>query len=121
MGGNKLDQQASAVDVTSTAKLSPRFVYLVGLSEEVVPGAALVDDVSDQVLLPVVGGEDADAVGRVAQQTHVHEQSHGIFGLCQVLCVERERQVKIVKDASVEDNCCFELPSCFEDSFFFFF
>lgn len=50
--------------------------YLVRLREEGIPSAALVDDISDQVLLSVVGCEDADALSGVAQQTHVHEQSH---------------------------------------------
>ena len=59
--------------------------YLVGLTEEGVTGTALVDDVPDQVLLPVVGGEHADAVGGVAQQAHVHEEGHRVLCLCQVL------------------------------------
>ena len=63
----------------------PTPAHLVGLSEEGVPGAALVDDVPDQVLLAVVGGEHADAVGGVAQQAHVHEESHRVLCLRQVL------------------------------------
>lgn len=50
--------------------------HLVGLAEEGVGSAALVDDVSDQVLLAVVGGQDADAVGGVAQQAHVHVEGN---------------------------------------------
>lgn len=65
-------------------------IYLIGLTEEGVAGAALVDDVSDQVLLSVVGGEDADAVRGVAQQTHVHVQGHSVLRFCQVLHRERE-------------------------------
>lgn len=65
--------------------------YLVGLAEEGVGAAALVDDVSDQVLLAVVGGQDADAVGRVTQQAHVHVEGHRILGLCQIL-FEREKR-----------------------------
>lgn len=59
--------------------------YLVGLAKERVSSTALVDHISDQVFLSVVGGEDADAVSRVAQQTHVHVQSHRVLCLCQVL------------------------------------
>ena len=66
--------------------------HLVGLTEEGIAGTALVDDVSDQVFLPVVGGEDADAVSRVAQQAHVHVQSHGVLRLRQVLHSNREKR-----------------------------
>lgn len=65
--------------------------YLVRLTKEGVASTTLVDDVSDQVFLPIVGGEDTDAVRRVAQQTHVHVQSHGILCLCQVLHKKREK------------------------------
>lgn len=65
--------------------------YLVRLAEEGVSSTALVDDVSDQVFLSVVGGEDADAVGGVAQQTHVHVESHGVLRLPQVLHREKEK------------------------------
>lgn len=70
--------------------------YLVGLAEERVGAAALVDDVSDQVLLAVVGGQDADAVGRVAQQAHVHVKGHTILGLRQILCRTREERKRCV-------------------------
>lgn len=60
-------------------------IYLIRLTEEGVASAALVDDVSNQVLLSIVGGEDADALRRVAQQTHVHVQSHSVLRFGQVL------------------------------------
>lgn len=41
--------------------------YLVRLTEEGIASTTLVDDISDQVFLSIVGGEDADAVSRVAQ------------------------------------------------------
>lgn len=47
-------------------------LYLVRLTKEGVASTPLVDDISDQVFLSIVGGEDADAVSRIAQQTHVH-------------------------------------------------
>lgn len=59
--------------------------YFIGLPEEWVVGTSLVDDVSYQVLLAVVGGQYADAFSRISQQTHVHEQRHWILGLCQIL------------------------------------
>lgn len=65
--------------------------YLVRLTKEGVASTTLVDDVSDQVFLPIVGGEDADAVRRVAKQTHVHVQRHRILRLCQVLHKKREK------------------------------
>lgn len=66
--------------------------YLVGLSEEWISTTALVDDVPDEVFLSIVGGKDADAVSRVAQQTHVHVQSHRILSLRQVLHKVREKR-----------------------------
>lgn len=50
-----------------------------------VASTALVEDVSDQMLLSVVGGEDADALRRVSQQTHIHEQRYSVLCFCQVL------------------------------------
>lgn len=58
---------------------------LVGHVEHRVASTTLVEDVSDQMFLSVVGGEDADALRRVAQQTHVHEQGYGVLCFCQVL------------------------------------
>lgn len=70
--------------------------YLVRLTKEGVASTTLVDDVSDQVFLSIVGGEDADAVSRVAQQTHVHVQSHRILRLGQVLTGRERRGCKII-------------------------
>lgn len=58
---------------------------LVGHVEHRVASTTLVEDVSDQMFLSVVGGEDADALRRVAQQTHVHEQGYSVLCFCQVL------------------------------------
>lgn len=58
---------------------------LVRSVEDRVASTTLVEDVSDQMFLSVVGGEDADALRRVAQQTHVHEQRYGVLCFCQVL------------------------------------
>ena len=52
-------------------------------------GAALLDDVTDQVLLAVVGGEYRDLIGRVAKQAHVHEHRHHILRFRQVLQVRQ--------------------------------
>mmetsp|Transcript_144 Transcript_144/g.310 ORF Transcript_144/g.310 Transcript_144/m.310 type:complete len:1317 (+) Transcript_144:450-4400(+) len=60
---------------------------LVRLAEERVPGAALPHDVADQRLLPVVGGQDGDLVGGVAQQPHVHEEGNAVLSLPEVLVV----------------------------------
>lgn len=68
--------------------------YLVGLSKEGVPSTALVDDVSDEVFLSIVGGEDTDPVSRVSQQTHVHEQSDTVLCLTQILEGGRGGQVR---------------------------
>lgn len=58
---------------------------LVGHVEHRVASTTLVEDVSDQMFLSVVGGEDADALRRVAQQTHVHEQGYSVLCFRQVL------------------------------------
>lgn len=79
------------VDLKLASQLSFQSAHLVGLAEERVGATALVDDVPDQVLLAVVGGQDADAVGRVAQQAHVHVEGHRILGLGQILSRTREK------------------------------
>lgn len=56
-----------------------RFAY------ERISGASFVDDVPYEVLLPVVGGQYGDTVSRPAHQAHVHEHSHHVLSLCQVL------------------------------------
>lgn len=66
--------------------------YLVWLTKERVASTTLVDHVSNQVFLSIIGGEDADAVSRVAQETHVHVQSHSILCLCQVLHSKKEKE-----------------------------
>lgn len=90
---NKKKKHATNLGVASNSEnfslLSIPLSHLVGLAEEWVGAAALVDDVSDQVLLAVVGSQDADAVGWVAQQAHVHVKGHRILGLRQVLCKTR--------------------------------
>lgn len=65
--------------------------YLVRCIKERVASTTLVDDISDQVFLSIVGGENADAVRRVAQQTHVHVQSYSVLCLCQILQRNKER------------------------------
>mmetsp|Transcript_44942 Transcript_44942/g.79108 ORF Transcript_44942/g.79108 Transcript_44942/m.79108 type:complete len:212 (+) Transcript_44942:41-676(+) len=58
---------------------------LGGLAEQRVPCAALSNDVTDQCLLPVVSGEDADLRRWVSTQPHVHEERHAIFSFTQIL------------------------------------
>ena len=52
-------------------------------------GAALLDDVTDQVLLAVVGGEYRDLIGGIAKKAHVHEHRHHILRFRQVLQVRQ--------------------------------
>lgn len=57
----------------------------------------MVEDVSDQMLLSIVGGEDADALRRVSQQTHIHEQRYSVLCFCQVLYKkERKRGATVI-------------------------
>lgn len=70
---------------------------LVRSVEHRVASTTLVEDVSDQMLLSVVGGEDADALRRVSQQTHIHEQRYSILCFCQVLYrKERKRGATVI-------------------------
>ena len=48
-------------------------------------GAAALDDVADEVLLAVVGGEDGDFVRRVPPQPEVAEEVDDVLGLSEVL------------------------------------
>jgi hypothetical protein len=59
--------------------------HLVRHADEGIPHAAPLQHVSDQVLLPVVRGEDGDLVRRVAHQPHVHEHRHCVLSLSKVL------------------------------------
>ena len=55
------------------------------VSEQGIVAASPMEDVSEQMLLPVVGGEDGDLFGGVAQRPHVHERGHDELRLGQVL------------------------------------
>jgi len=57
----------------------------VRFSNERVIAASFLDDVTNQVLLTVVRGQDRYVRSRVSQQTHVHKQCHTVFSLCQIL------------------------------------
>ena len=52
-----------------------------------VGGAALPQDIADQALLPVVGGEDGDLFRWVPAEAQVHVEGGGVLGLAQVLYV----------------------------------
>lgn len=69
---------------------------LVWSVEHRVASTTLVEDVSDQMLLSVVGGEDADALRRVAQQTQVHEQGYSVLCFCQVLYGKEKKRGRSV-------------------------
>ncbi len=62
-----------------------------GEPEERVGGAAGGEHVPDEVLLPVVGGEDGDALRGVAEEAHVLEARHHVLSLAEVLVEERAR------------------------------
>lgn len=59
--------------------------YLVRLPKEWISSTALVNDVSDEVFLSIVGGKNTDAVRGVAQETHVHKEGHAVLRLSQIL------------------------------------
>lgn len=60
-------------------------------AKQAMPCAAVLQHVADEGALARVRGQDGDAGGRVAEQTHVHEQRHGVLGLAQVLHKVRRR------------------------------
>ena len=51
--------------------------------------AALSDDVLDQVLLSIVGGDDTDLFGRVSKKTHVLIRGDDVFCLSTILVEKR--------------------------------
>mmetsp|Transcript_48152 Transcript_48152/g.154234 ORF Transcript_48152/g.154234 Transcript_48152/m.154234 type:complete len:218 (-) Transcript_48152:4164-4817(-) len=64
---------------------------LARLTEERIPSTPLANDITDERLLAVVRRQDGDLVGWVAEQTHVHEERHAVFGLAQILIEVRCR------------------------------
>ena len=44
-----------------------------------------IDDVSEEVLLSIVGGQHRDLLCRIAEQPQVHEHGNHVLGLRQVL------------------------------------
>jgi hypothetical protein len=48
-------------------------------------GTTIVDDISDQMLLAIVGSEDGNLFRRVANESHVHVSCNYVLGLCQIL------------------------------------
>lgn len=81
--------------------------YLVRLAEERISSTALVDDIPDQVFLSIVCGQDADAISGITQQTHVHEKSHGVLRLSQVLHRKKKRNgIKTECTDRVLPSCC---------------
>ena len=61
------------------------------LTDERIRSAALFQHLADLLLLTVVGGQDGDLVGRIAEQTHVDELENDELGLRFVLVEVRHR------------------------------
>ena len=53
--------------------------HLLGQTKDGVVGTSLVEDISQEMFLTIVGGEDGNAFRRIALESHVHEQSHSIL------------------------------------------
>lgn len=71
--------------MTYTHYIIVSWSYFIGLPKEGVVGTSLVDDITDEMLLAIVGGKYADALGGISQQTHVHVQSHRVLSFSQIL------------------------------------
>lgn len=62
-----------------------------GLAEEVIVGASLLHHILDELALPVVGGEDGDLEGWVAEEAHVLVDCNHVLRLSEVLVEEGRR------------------------------
>ena len=76
---------SSHLNRESSTKKKKEKTCLLRKAKDRVPGTALCQHISDEVLLAVVGGEDDYLGRRVALQPHVHEDGHRILCLSQVL------------------------------------
>jgi len=54
-------------------------------SDEWIGCTTNVDDIANEVLLSIVCGEDGYFICWVANKPHVHEHSHTVLSLCQIL------------------------------------
>ncbi len=69
----------------SPQEQTPFCPYLLRQAKDGVLGTPLGQDIPDQVLLAIVGGEDGYLVRRVALETQVHEYGYSVLCLGQVL------------------------------------
>jgi len=60
-------------------------LYLMWSSDEWIGCTTNVDDIANEVLLSIVCGKDGYFICRVANEPHVHEHSHTVLSLCQIL------------------------------------
>jgi len=60
-------------------------VYLVWPTNQTVLSTSLLDDITYQVLLSIVGGQDGNLLRGITDHPHVHEHGHDIFRFSQVL------------------------------------
>ncbi len=74
-------------------------------TEDGVVGAALGNDVADEMLLPFVWRDDGDGGRGVPHEAHVHVELHCVLGLAQILVEERRRTglAVTVKIANVDE------------------
>jgi hypothetical protein len=61
------------------------FCYLVWSADKWIISATIVDDISDQMLLTIVGSEDGNLFRWVANESHVHVSCYYVLSLCQIL------------------------------------
>lgn len=59
--------------------------YLVWSANEWIISTTIVDDISDQMLLTIIGSEDGDLFRWVANESHVHVSGNNVLSLCQIL------------------------------------
>jgi hypothetical protein len=55
--------------------------------DEWIGGTPNVDDITNEMLLPIVCSENGYLVRWVADQSHIHKHGHTVFSLCQILII----------------------------------
>ena len=56
--------------------------YFTWPANQRIVATTMSDDITNQMLLTIVSGQDGYFFCRIAKQSHVHEQAHAIFSLC---------------------------------------
>src|SRR6218665_2957857 len=64
---------------------------LVRQTNERIVGTSLLGNIPNEMLLPIVGGENSDTLSRIANQSHIHISANNEFGFGQILVEVSDR------------------------------